>query len=112
MIQLTHHAKEQISARAEGDVYNWLGKHVKHVSNLISEWEVLSACESKAAEISAHSREVRVIVKRLRAVVTAPDGSNGDLIVACIDPIGACVKTVMLQRNSQAKRKSQDVPYL
>jgi len=112
MIELTYHAKEQISARREGDVYNFLGKHVRHVSNLISEWEVLSACQSREAEIINHSTEVRVIVKQLRVVVTAPDGSNGDLVVACIDPISRRVKTVMLQRHWQAERKSQDIPYL
>jgi hypothetical protein len=64
--------------------------------------------------LAAKVREVRVIVKRFSRIVHLPDGSNGDNVVACIDPKARTVMTVMLQRSNQiaAKSRSGDVLYI
>jgi hypothetical protein len=70
--------------------------------------EVLTAVNAKLSQIRAsRTWEVRVIVKRLRVQVFLPDGSNGDVILACVDPVTLNVKTVMLQRSAQVERKAK-----
>lgn len=89
MARLTRHAQEQISNRP-----------------VVTEAEVLGAVLSKEREIvQARSTEVRVIVKTLKSKVRFPDGSNGDVVLACVDSRSLAVKTVMLQRASQVERK-------
>lgn len=93
---LTLHAKQQIASRA-----------------VTTESEVLAAVNRHENAIrSSRAHEVRVVVKVLTASVYLPDGSNGDVVLACVDPSTVRVKTVMVQRRSQAIRKSREVPYL
>ena len=107
-IQLTKHAKEQIINRSQGDILDRWGQVIGHVGNLVDEQRVLEAVRNKADAIkSASAPEVRVTVVRFSAVVQAPDGSNGDLLVACIDPVEHKIKTVMLQRHEQAEQEDR-----
>lgn len=89
MFRHTLHSKAQIEKRG-----------------IISEGEVLKVIESKYSEIMRVNHfEVKVVVKRLNRVLTCEDGSNGDLIVACLDPQRQTIKTVMLQNSWQAVSK-------
>lgn len=96
--RLTTHARQQIQKRP-----------------VVSDREVLAAVASKASEIAeTDAYEVRVIVKTLPEKVYFPDGSNGDTVLACVDPDTMNIKTVMLQRSSQVERKrlEGDADYL
>lgn len=97
MIRLSRHAKEQCETRG------------------FDPNEVESICAGREAQIKKHSNrtnEVRVVVKRYAAQQVCSDGSNGDIAVACVDTRNGVVKTVMLQRRTQAQRKRNDTPYL
>jgi hypothetical protein len=93
---LSKHATERIDGRG-----------------ITSDREVNAVVSSYAAEIRQHQSEfeVRVVVRSLRFKVSLPDGSNGDLVIACVDPRSLVVKTVMLQRRGQAQRKASQVHY-
>jgi hypothetical protein len=94
-IRLTRHAVEQISKRS-----------------VTTESEVFESVNRLEGKITASNCfEVRVIVRRLSVTLTTPDGSTGDLIIACIDPTNRTIKTVMLQNSWQAAKKSKEVPY-
>lgn len=94
--RLTYHAREQITSRG-----------------ITTDSEVLDAVNQRVDQVSgSKSWEVKVVVKRLEAKVYCPDGSNGDVVVACVDPKNLAVKTVMLQRAAQVARKSQFEDYL
>jgi hypothetical protein len=68
--------------------------------------EVSAVVNGKGERIQkSKSWEVRVIVKVFRAILHLPDGSNGDCVVACVDPESRTVKTVMLQRRTQVEHK-------
>lgn len=91
MYNLTLHAKFQIAQRG-----------------ITSESEVLAAIASKLNLIEkVRFYEVRVVVKRLPHCVTCDDGSNGDIVLACLDPQRKTIKTVMLQRSEQVARKAK-----
>lgn len=94
-IRLTRHAKDQIQARG------------------FDAREVLDTVNQHAYQIERSGAfEVRVIVRRFHGYVcTAPDGSTGDNIVACIDPQRRTIKTVMYQHSWQIERKSDETPY-
>lgn len=88
-VKLTLHAREQCHQRG------------------FSTDEVESVVNKYASRIGeSRSWEVRVVVKKLSGKVYLPDGSNGDVILACVDPVRMTVKTVMLQRYSQVVRKA------
>jgi hypothetical protein len=91
MFTISKHAREKIQVR-----------------KIASEREVLTALDKKTKLIKIagnHVVEVRVIVKRLSAVVYCPDGSNGNIVVACIDTRNNKVKTIMLTNTYQIKKK-------
>ncbi len=89
-IRLSRHAKEQCDARG-----------------IASTEEVEAAVKKAAAKIGkSNTWEVRVVVKQFSNKVSLPDGSNGNLVIACVDPQSGTVKTVMLQRESQTRRKN------
>lgn len=91
MYKITYHARQQILSRG-----------------VTSEAEVLSTIASKLNEIeNVRFFEVRVVVKYLGKSVMCSDGSNGDVVLACLDPQRKTIKTVMLQRQSQLRRKSE-----
>lgn len=71
--------------------------------------EVLTAVNRVAGRVqSSKCSECRVIVKVFSRQYQLSDGSNGDVVLACVDPGTLKVKTVMLQRKSQVIRKSQE----
>jgi len=89
MIELTLHASEQIQSRG-----------------VVTATEVLEAVRRNEDVISqSQSCQVMVIVKTFSGKICLPDGSNGDTVLACVDPRTMRVKTVMLQRSSQVERK-------
>ena len=96
LFRLTRHAQEQIDTRG-----------------VTTGAEVLGAVNRYADEIeNTREWQVKVVVKRLTAKVYLPDGSNGDVVLAAVDPGSGNVKTIMLQRGSQVERKSKDETYL
>ena len=96
MDYLSKHAKTQIAARG-----------------VITEADVNRVIGALAPKIQAlHVHEVRVIVKVFSSKIVCSDGSNGNLVVACVDGRTCVVKTVMLTRAAQVERKSREVPYL
>jgi hypothetical protein len=89
MFKLTVHAAEQCASRGITDPA-----------------EVLSACRKVENQIAAADAwEVLVIVKVFAAKQTLPDGSNGEVVLAAVDPDSGFVKTVFLQRKTQVIRK-------
>lgn len=106
---LTVHAREQIEARKDGDILAYpSGKLIKHVTGVVTPSEVIEVVNAKIPQVKqVRGYEARVIVKILQSIVTCEDGSNGDVIVACVDPSTLKVKTVMLQRKSQVQRKQE-----
>jgi hypothetical protein len=98
MFKLTFHAIQQILSR-----------------KVVDEAAVLDAVNKNGAKIERLGKshnEVRVIVKTLKGRVVCPDGSNGNLVVACIDPKTQNVKTVMLTNSYQVNEKIHEVPYI
>ena len=95
-IILTNHAIEQINSR-----------------NICTPDEVLLAVNRHSKEIEkSKAWQVKVIVKSLPRFIYLPDGSNGDIVIAAIDPGRLTIKTVMLERRSQINRHSRNEPYL
>lgn len=76
--------------------------------------EVLSAVQDHEREISrSDAWEVRVVVKVYPVSRYLPDGSNGDTVIACVNPRTLRITTVMLQRDSQVRRKDgTEAPYV
>ena len=94
----------RLSAHAESQI---IGRQICTLD------EVLSAVNRQADKIENKSAwQVKVIVKILPVRVALPDGSNGDLVIAAVDPQRQVVKTVMLERRSQVNRRSKSEPYL
>jgi hypothetical protein len=91
-MNLTVHARRRIAERPFTD-----------------EGEVMKVMLNKGPAIRRHweQHEVRVIIKTLKAVIELPDGSNGDVVVACVDPASVTVKTVMLERAEQIQARSK-----
>lgn len=90
MVTITEHAKGQLQARG-----------------IATPDEVMQAVARHEGRITrAKVSDVRVIVKRTTYQFLA-DGSNGDVVVACVTPSGI-IKTVMLQRSAQVVGKSRD----
>ncbi len=80
----------------------------------INQAEVLEAVQKNAdkiARMSSRTNEVKVIVKHTKYTV-ARDGSNGDMIVACVDAKTGTIKTVMYQNQWQVSYKSKETPYV
>lgn len=109
-MKLSMHAINQINTRGES-------------TGLFTVDDVTAACHAAESGIKkfTDSQEVRVIVKTVCGSVRLqdgsfgvylPDGSNGQLVVACMDPRTLTVKTVMLQRERQARGHSKSVPYI
>jgi len=93
---LSIHASKQIATR-----------------HITTEEEVLQAVARHSARIQrSRAPEVKVIVRTFRTRIVLNDGSNGDVVLACVDPQTLVVKTVMLQRSSQVERKRQYETYL
>lgn len=87
--KLSKHAREQCGARG-----------------IATAEEVEAALRGHEREISqSQSWQVKVIVKRVAFTVTA--GSQGDLVVACVDPSNLVVKTVMLEGYDQYLGRSK-----
>jgi pyridoxine 5'-phosphate synthase PdxJ len=97
MTYLTRHAREQIDAR-----------------QVCTQAEVMREVTRKAREIRRHwqEREVKVIVKTMKAKVILEGDSNGEVVVACVDPYDLGIKTVMLTRQAQIERKSKYEVYI
>jgi len=88
--EMTEHARAQLAARPACG----------------TEREVLGAVDRRCFEISRSNRpEVLVQVKILGTQVAYPDGSNGDVVLAAVDPRTLKVKTIMLQRSTQVNWK-------
>lgn len=95
-VTLSFHARLQIANRA-----------------VVSEEEVLAAVSRHERTLShAFAPEIRVVVKTMKVSTYLPDGSNGDVVVACVDTRSLKVKTVLLSRSAQVERRSREVPYL
>jgi len=93
---LSIHASQQIATR-----------------RITTEEEVLQAVARYSARIlCSRAPEVKVIVRTYRTRIILNDGSNGDVVLACVDPQTLIIKTVMLQRSSQVERKRQYETYL
>jgi hypothetical protein len=95
-VSLSWHAKDQCKVRG------------------IDPREVLATVRGWRREIERSGAwEVRVVVGFYQVKQVCEDGSNGDLVLACVDPRNLKIKTVMLQRSSQAYRKQADgeAPY-
>ena len=90
MITISYHAKSQIETRAVCTVR-----------------EVQEAVTQHLGGKQLKHREAKIIVKSLPSYVVLPDGSNGTIVIACVDTRTLVVKTVMLQRRSQVIRKSK-----
>lgn len=99
-MKLSRHAISQIKTRGES-------------TGLFTVDDVAAACQAAESGIRTckDAQEVRVIVRTVQGTVRLqdgsfgvflPDGSNGQLVVACVDPRTLTVKTVMLQRVRQA----------
>jgi len=75
---------------------------------------VLAVVNRKSVQIRQFQSdyEVKVIIGRLSVKVFLPDGSNGDTVLACVDPRNNTVKTVMFQRWAQVSRKMQSEAYV
>ena len=85
MVRMSRHAREQLASRA-----------------VVTEEEVIDACTKVEGQIaSSRDWQAVVVVKTLEQKVSFPDGSNGDMVVACVDPDSRVVKTVMLRRQEQ-----------
>jgi len=96
MATLTNHARKQIEDRG------------------FDAGEILSKVESlepKIKKLARRAHEVRVVVKHQRFTVVS-DGSNGDLVVACVDTATMNVITVMLQNKYQMEQKIKETPYV
>jgi hypothetical protein len=111
MATLTLHAKQQIVGRERGYLAN-TGTRVKGIVSAAEVLRIVTGKESQISKLASSTVEVRVIVKRLKYSVVTEDGSNGDLVLACVDTRTMAVKTVMLQRTEQAKVKCKVVPYI
>jgi len=96
MATLSVHAQQQIASRGF-DPAEILGK--------------VEALEGKIKQVGRRSREVRVVVKHQQYTVIA-DGSNGNLVVACVDSATMNVITVMLQNKYQMEQKIKETPYI
>jgi hypothetical protein len=89
-------------------------RHARQQAKIRDSMADLSLVQRYAAEIAQHedALEVRVVIRK-HEYYALPDGSNGDLTIACVDPRSGIVKTVMLQRSSQSTRKnSRETPYI
>jgi hypothetical protein len=109
MTTISKHAREQIALRRSGDVLRWPTMEVlEHREDVFDQQAVFQAVAEKRGQISAaKAEEVRVIVCQLDVIIHAPDGSNGDLVIACVDRRSLTVKTVMLQRSTQVRRSDK-----
>lgn len=89
-IRLTRHAREQIENRG-----------------VTTADEVLKAVNSvKRQVLSSSAWQVKVILKRVDYQYTG--GSEGNLVVACVDPVNRTIKTVMLEGENQYYGRSKD----
>lgn len=61
--------------------------------------EAVIRCEPKIHRTKHF--EALVVVKRFTHKVVCPDGSNGNLLIACVQPRDLYIKTIMLQRSEQ-----------
>jgi len=69
----------------------------------VTEAEVLASIEKVLPRIIGRKEsEIRVLIRKLPRTVRTPDGSTGNLVVACIDTASLTVKTVMLRQSNQA----------
>lgn len=88
-VKLSRHAAEQCACRG-----------------IATPDEVLGACRGHEREIEAsEAYQVKVIIKRL-AYEIRTSGSEGSVVVACVDPKTLVVKTVMLERPIQVKYRA------
>jgi hypothetical protein len=89
-VTLSQHSKERILTRLNG---------------LTDEAEVIRAVTRQLpAILGIQAPEVKIVIKTLKVFLYLDDESNGDAVVACVDPRSLRVKTVMLTRQSQLKR--------
>lgn len=114
---LTNHARRQIQGRTEGLAYDKrTGDLLGKVRQVVSEDQVNAAIEKNLQRIRrSQAAEVRVIVREFKVQVVCADGSNGDVVLACVDPRTVTVKTVMLQRSTQVAHKirtGEDAEYI
>jgi hypothetical protein len=68
--------------------------------------KVRQAVSKHSSAITKHKQQVLVVVERYPRSVYCADGSNGDTVIAVVDPQDVyswrnCVKTVFLRRSSQ-----------
>lgn len=94
MFELTQHAKRQIRER-----------------QVTSDEEVLTVLTRKENlfnTVNPRITEVRITIKKFSSVVVCDDGSNGDIVVACVDRASKRVKTVMLTNTYQVKQKMKE----
>lgn len=112
-IVLSKHAEDQIKARSVGKING------RVITPLVTRAEVLDAVAEHESEILTGGQHANVIVKKFQGTVVAPDGkspdkwSNGDHLVAVVDPGTKKICTVMLQRGQQIEtRKTQGKLYI
>jgi len=69
----------------------------------ISPDDVLKACQNVENEVIKNRAawQVAVIIRKLERRIVAADGSNGNLVIALIDPRDCEIKTVILRNEGQ-----------
>lgn len=95
---LSIHASQQIATR--------------HISTQEEVLQAVSRHASHILRLAGRTDEVKVIVRTYQTRIVLNDGSNGDVVLACVDCRTLVIKTVMLQRSSQVARKRQYEAYL
>lgn len=107
-ITITKHALDQIESRQEGRAFSREGTFLGVVRQVVTVDHVEAAVTQHLKRIQkSKAPEVRLVVRTFKAEVLCSDGSNGDVVLACIDPQTVTVKTVMLQRSGQVLHKIQ-----
>jgi hypothetical protein len=89
-IRLTSHARDQINARG-----------------VTTADEVLRAVNSVQSQVlSSQAWQVKVVIKTLPSRISVA-GSEGNVVVACVDPVNKTIKTLMLEGQEQVWGRSK-----